>query len=421
MKGPDQMLQTRLFVRLVMIACGSWAVGHGVAHGDGGSRSEPTSQSSTLIQADVVHIGDGQMLRPGMVLVVDGKIQTVAAQIESTAGMQVLKVGELTPGFVDAASSVGIAGGAGEVTSEVTPDFVVADALDFQDPNLLRQIDLGITTIHVTPNTDNVIAGFSGLLKTGGATPAWLERESGLFLSMCNDPTGRNSSRSRPESLYVRQPTNRMGVVWILRSRLHAAQNATQKAGENGTAGANRESSADTAQALSELVQGKTKTFAVSRTAYDIETLYRIANEFSIHPILVGGDEAYKVIGLLKQENASLIFTALSTQSVGAEQTELRWSTPMMLAKVDVPFALAGDELLNQARLAHRFGLERGAALAAITSQPAKILGFEKRIGKIAEGLDADLVAFQGDPLQVTSAIEWLMVDGQINSNGKDQ
>jgi len=421
MKEHDQMLRMGLLGQVCLIACAWWAIGIGITHGDDSQGSGQFGRPTILIHADVVHLGDGTTLQPGMVLVVDGKIHKVAAQIESATETQVLRVPELTPGFVDAASSVGIAGGAGEVTSEVTPDFVIADALDFQDPNLARQIDLGITTIHVTPNTDNVIAGFSGLLKTGGATPTWLERESGLFLSMCNDPTGRNSSRSRPDSLYVRQPTNRMGVVWILRSRLHAAQHAAQNAGEDGAAGANRQSSAATAQALSELVQGKTKTFAVSRTAYDIETLYRIANEFSIHPILVGGDEAYKVIGLLKQENASLIFTALSTQSVGAEQTELRWSTPMMLAKANVPFALAGDELLNQARLAHRFGLERGAALAAITSQPAKILGFEKRIGKIAEGLDADLVAFQGDPLQVTSAIEWVMVDGQIFSNGKDQ
>ncbi|MDP1563980.1 MAG: amidohydrolase family protein [Pirellulaceae bacterium] len=407
------MHQFKLLGRVCLFACAMWAGWNNSAQCAEHPISGRDGQQATLIQAGVVHIGDGTTLRPGMVLVVDGKVQAVAEKIESTTEMQVLTVAEITPGFIDAASSVGIAGGAGEVTSEVTPDFVVADALDFQDPNFARQIDSGITSIHVTPNTDNVIAGFAGLLKTGGTTPNWLQRETGLFLSMCNDPTGRNSSRSRPETLYVRQPTNRMGVVWILRSRLHAAQQTDTEPSSV--------SAVSTDQALSDLVQGKTKTYAVSRTAYDIETLYRIANEFSIRPVLVGGDEAYKVIDLLKRENSSLIFTSLSTRSTGTEQTELRWSSPTMLAKAEIPFALAGDELLNQARIAHRFGLEPTAALAAITSVPAKILGFENQIGKIAAGLDADLVAFRGDPLQVTSAIEWVMIDGQIYSNGKGQ
>lgn len=385
------------------------------------STVESAASTAILIQADVVHIGDGTTLRPGMVLVVEGKIQAVAENIAATPDAEIIRVAEVTPGFVDAASSVGIAGGAGEITSEVTPDFLVADALNFQDPNFRRHIDSGITTVHVTPNTDNVIAGFAGLLKTGGATPRWIQRETGLFMSMCNDPTGRNSARSRPETLYVRQPTNRMGVVWILRSRLHSAQrNASDASGDVSGDRPGKMPAAST-QPLSDLVQGKTRTYAVSRTAYDIETLYRIANEFSFRPILVGGDESYKVIDLLKREQASIIFTAFSTQASGSEQTQLRWNTPATLAAAKIPFALAGDQLLNQARLARRFGLAPEVALAAITSEPAKILGFETQVGKIAVGLDADLVAFQGDPLQVTSAIEWVMVDGQIYSNGKDR
>lgn len=412
MRNRFKMFRFRLLVLATVMIGWCFQGGPSTAVGQEDVAGNPDSSGVLLIQAGVVHIGDGTTLSPGMVLVVNGKIEAVAESISQPAETKILKIAELTPGFVDAASSVGIAGGAGEVTSEVTPDFLVAEALDLHDPIFRTQIDAGITTIHVTPNTDNVIAGFACLLKTANATPQWLERETGLFLSMCNDPTGRNSSRSRPESLYVRQPTNRMGVVWILRSRLHSAQQSVDTS---------ESSAAANSTTMGEMVQGKIRTYAVSRTAYDIETLYRIANEFSIRPTLVGGDEAYKVVELLKREQASVIFTALSTQASGAEQTQLRWNTPATLAQAKIPFALAGDQLLTQARLAHRFGLEREAALAAITAEPAKILGFEKRIGKIASGLDADLVAFQGDPLQVTSAIEWVMVDGQIYSNNKDR
>jgi imidazolonepropionase-like amidohydrolase len=388
-------------------------------------RETPQENGPILIQADVVHLGDGQVWQPGMVLVVDGKIKAVASEIEVPAGATVLRVAHVTPGLIDAASSVGITGGAGEVTSEVTPEFKVSDAIDLLDAGFRRQVAGGVTTVHVTPNTENVVAGFGSLLKTAGESPQrWLRTQTGLYLSMCNDPTSRNSSRNRPETLYVRLPTNRMGVVWILRSRLHATRQEAEAATATDPVEAGVETAAATPAAvafLGEIISGKTAAFAVSRTAYDIETLFRISNEFSFKPILVGGDEAYQVIELLKQEQAQVIFTALSTGMTGAERTELKWNTPVQLVRANIPVALAGDELLNQARFARRFGMSSGEALAAITSRPAAILGVEDRVGKIAVGMDADLVAFSGDPLQITSAINWVMIDGIQHINGEDQ
>jgi imidazolonepropionase-like amidohydrolase len=172
---------------------------------------------------------------------------------------------------------------------------------------------------------------------------------------------------------------------------------------------------------LADMVAGRTPAYAVSRTSYDIETLYRIGDEFGFVPVLVGGDESYKVVDLLKQKQAKVVFTALSTGAVGAERSELRWSTPVVLAEAGIEFALAGDRLLDQARFARRYGLSAADAVASITGRPAKILGIEDRVGKIAPGLAADLVAFSGDPLQVTSTIEWVMIDGQLQANGEDQ
>jgi imidazolonepropionase-like amidohydrolase len=324
-------------------------------------------------------------------------------------------VAALTPGFVDAAANVGIAGGAGEVTSEVTPEFVVSEAIDLLGSEFAWQLDQGITTVHVTPSTENVFAGFGSVLKTAGQGEGrWLQKQSGLCLSMCNDPTSRNASRGRPETVYMRQPTNRMGVVWILRSRLHTA---------------GQESPANVAgldmdvinPLLADMVSGKTPAYAVSRTSYDIETLYRIGDEFGFVPVLVGGDESYKVVDLLREKQARVVFTALSTGAIGAERSELRWSTPVVLSEAGIEFALAGDRLLEQARFARRYGLSAEAAVAAITGQPAKILGVADQVGTIAPGLAADLVAFSGDPLQITSSIEWVMIDGQLPANGEGQ
>ena len=84
------------------------------------------------------------------------------------------------------------------------------------------------------------------------------------------------------------------------------------------------------------------------------------------------------------------------------------------LHKAGIPFCISQGDLLEQARFAVRNGLEPDAALKAITVSPAKILGLEKRVGAIAEGLDADLVALSGDPLEFTTGVQWVMVEGVV-------
>ena len=51
-------------------------------------------------------------------------------------------------------------------------------------------------------------------------------------------------------------------------------------------------------------------------------------------------------------------------------------------------------------------------ALAMITSRPAQILGLGNEIGTLAKGRRADVVVWSGDPLQVTSNAEIVVIDG---------
>jgi len=407
----------------VMAAAVMVAAWHGSAGSVWAEQPQGVSEpSSLLIKANTIHVGNGQVLQPGMVWVEAGKIKAIGQSLEVPAEVAVRQVDVLIPGLVDAAAGVGVAGGAAEVTDEVTPEFEVGQAIDLLDRGFRQQMDAGVTTVHVVPDTQSVVAGFTCVVKTAGESEQrWIARQGGLMLAMCNDPTSGNSSRSRPDSLYVRQPTNRMGVVWILRSRFHAALRSQSaeafedsEAGNGGTA----RSAADVS--LADLVSGKFPAYTVSRTGHDIETLLRISDEFSFQPILVGGDEAYKVLDVLAQREVDVIFTALSTGMTGTERTELNWNTPARMAESGIGFALAGDRLLEQASFAVRFGVDPQQALAAITSQPARILGLQDRIGSLEVGRDADMVALRGEPWQVTSAIQWVMIDGQIHSTDED-
>ena len=70
------------------------------------------------IKAGAVYTVGGEVLRPGMVLVTDGKIAAVAETVDVPAGVELLDLGDgcLMPGLVDAYSRVGVTGGADERT-----------------------------------------------------------------------------------------------------------------------------------------------------------------------------------------------------------------------------------------------------------------------------------------------------------------
>ena len=61
-----------------------------------------------------------------------------------------------------------------------------------------------------------------------------------------------------------------------------------------------------------------------------------------------------------------------------------------------------------------REGMDREAALRAITVVPARICGIEDRVGSIAVGKDADLVLFDANPLTLAAKPRLVMVNGKV-------
>ena len=62
------------------------------------------------------------------------------------------------------------------------------------------------------------------------------------------------------------------------------------------------------------------------------------------------------------------------------------------------------------------YGLPRREALKAITINPAIILGVDADLGTIETGKIANLVVIDGDPLEITSQIDTLIIAGQVTS-----
>jgi imidazolonepropionase-like amidohydrolase len=361
----------------------------------------PIRADDLLINAAKVYTMTGSPLSPGAVLVANGKIVQVSSKITAPVGAKVVDLGSgvLMPGFIDAYSSAGIAGSPAEMTREITPAYRVLTAVDWRSRAFREALAEGTTCLGLAPGTDGVFAGLSCAVKTAGAQRV-LQPETGLIITVASDPAAGNSARQRPDSIYARQPTNRMGVVWMLRSTFDKA--ARQKSAELAV--------------VREALAGQRRIYAVSRTDHDLLSLLRLAKEFKFTPTVIGGYEAYKVREELAAAKVPVILGPLTTNSslVGPESSEVVWNQPSLLHKAGVPFALSGGHLLDQARFAVRFGLPAEAALEAITRTPARLLGLDSRVGTLEAGRDADLVALDGDPLELTTSVRWVLVDGTL-------
>jgi len=355
----------------------------------------------TIVRAQHLHTGTGEVLSPGAVLIRDGKIEGVAESIESDDAA-VVEVHTLIPGLVDAYVSDGLVQAAEERTEELTPELQTADIIVWNSRSFQELLSDGCTTVHVVPATENVIGGQAAVVKTASTGgDRVLQKSSGMFIALCRDPASGNRSRSRPDSIYVRQPTNRMGVVWMLRNSFHKA--------------------AESEGVLPRSLKGQLPIFAVSRTSYDILALLEISQEFGLHPTVVGGQEAWRVIDELQETETDVVLQRLRPGATdGTEGTRLCADTPVRLSEAGITFCLSEGDLLNQARFAVAAGLPASVALQAITSAPAAVLHAEERIGSIRTGRDADLVALNGDPMQFTTAIQWVMVNGEVKSEQGD-
>lgn len=370
----------------------------------------------TLIRAKQIYTVAGDVIAPGEVLVVDGKVSFVGPSIELGLPAETVEVDTLIPGIVNAYGSYGLSGGDAEVSREVTPDFDTLSAVDWDSVEFREALDEGVTSSQIMPATESVFAGFACLVKTAGDSTAArvLNREQGVVLAMSSDPTSRNRSRTRPDSIFVRQPTNRMGVVWIIRNALHQANQ-----GE-----AAKRLDPRSREVLAGMVAGSRPVLSVSRTDFDIRAAMDLGNEFGFKPVIYGGDEVYRMVDEFRGFDTGLVYTAMTAGTSraalrGPEGTDRRWNVPGLLRDAGVTFCLGGDSLLDQARFAVRYGLSDADALQAITLAPARFLAASDRLGSIETGKDADLVALSGPPMQATSAVLWTMVNGQIY--GKDE
>jgi imidazolonepropionase-like amidohydrolase len=137
--------------------------------------------------------------------------------------------------------------------------------------------------------------------------------------------------------------------------------------------------------------------------------------------ILDAAAEAWKEPQLLVRSGVAVVLPPFPASGRTGEGSFMAWDVAKLLHDQGVPIALSShgrpeyeDRLAMQATYAMRGGLAFDDALAAVTIAPARMLGVEKRVGTVEVGKDADLLLWNGPPLEPSSRIVGVLLDGAL-------
>lgn len=359
----------------------------------------------------------------GDLAVENGKIAALGPSL-SIPGAQVVPMEGryILPGLVDAHSHIGLQQtGTREVDHNekgdpITPQMRAIDAIHPQDAAFADCRRLGITTVVTGPGSINLLGGSFAAVKPVGETADQMLLRDNIAMKMAlgESPIFRYTELGK-------NPRTRMGAAALIRQALTDAKSylARKTAGQIDRPNLAME-------ALFPVLAGRMPMKIHCHRADDIATAIRIMDEFGLRYTLDHCTEGYLVADTLHRalESGRCEGIIIGPLLCFFRKLECRnkqgCEYGSELYRLKLPFAICTDFpdttlecLLLQAARSVAYGLPEQEALAAITLQPAKILGLADRVGSLAVGKDADLAIFTGHPFDYKSLCCETYIDGR--------
>ena len=372
----------------------------------------------------------GGTIDEGTVLINEGKIVDVGADVEVPRGAEVIDASGkvVMPGLVEAHCHIGIyeetigwAGSDGnEVTDPATPQMRALDAIkaNADEGGLKAALREGITTAQILPGSANVIGGTGVVVKTAPKVivdDMVLRNPSGMKVAFGENPRRVYGVEQK------KMPSTRMGVAAVLREWLQKARNYMEKK-ELFKDNPEKMPEKDVKlEALEPVLRREIPLRAHAHRADDAATAIRIAEEFGIDMSWEHATEGHRIAKWLAKKGVPAVWGPSLTARGKWEMRELSFDTPKALYDAGVKFAIMTDAVGQTiaflpicAGMAVKHGLPYEAALRAITINPAEILGVADRVGSLEKGKDADIRLLDGEPLELRTKVEMVLIDGEV-------
>lgn len=390
--------------------------------------SEPEPKNADpdhlVIRAKRIHTVSKGIIENGVIVIEKGKIKSVTGgnvQLQLPPNMRVIHAAEVTPGMIDTHTVVGLAGQlnvpADQDQDEVgDPNQADLRVLDGFNPNegLVEYLrSNGITAIHAMPGRTNVFAGQTGVFHTTGRTAegAKLRFPVGLLVNLGETPKNVQPNRA---------PTTRMATASMVRTAFAQARDYSRKRTDDPAKTPHNIK----LEALMPALQKKLPVIFSAHRADDLLTALRISEEFQLQPVLDLATDAYLVKDQLATAKAPVIVHPTMQRIASSMETVNSYvgnAASLADRGVFVTLGTGFENYVPKSRvlryemaMAAVNGLGRDRALKAATLDAAKLLQIDDKLGSIEPGKLADLVLYDGDPLENTTHVMQTIIEGRI-------
>ena len=377
----------------------------------------------------------GADIENGSVVIRDGKIEAVGSNVSAPVGAQQIDGRGLSvyPGMIDAGTSMGLVevpqGANGtEDRSEVgdfNPNAKAIIAINPHSAHIAVTRVEGITNTLSAP-TGGLISGQAAFINLLGTSPREMAVVPSLAL-VINYPRigggggGFGGFQQQPANLTETLTANERQLDQIRKILRDAeaygrAQDAYAKDGS-----VPRPAHDLVLESLVPYVRGEQPVIFRADREAEIRGAIKFAEEMKLKPIILGGDDAWRVSSLLKDKNIPVILTGvLQLPNREDDFYDTLYESPAKLQQAGVRFCIStgnpGPEVRSlpmNAGMASAYGLSKADALKSVTLFPAQILGVSDRLGSIDVGKIANLVVTDGDLFEPRTHIRYLFIDGR--------
>ena len=413
--------------------------------------SSASAQSYVITNARIVTVS-GATIEKGTVVIRDGLIESVGADVKAPADAQVFDGTGLTvyPGFIDAMTNLGLAaparpaaptgpgGGGGQAAAAAA--LAAAPSSNSNYPAGLRPEEVTLEDVRAgdAQFDANRNAGFTVVLTTG---------RTGIFngqsalISLSGDSVASMTVKS-PVAIHITfstipgtYPGSLLGTFSALRQMFNDARRHDQllKMYAANPRGMKRPGADKSLEALIPALNRQMPVVFSANLENEIVRALDLAKEYNLRAIIAGGQEAAKFADRLKAQDATVLLslnfpkrTAAASPDADPETLEtlrFRAETPKTAAKLaaaGVKFAFQGggatsvNDFLANAVKSTENGLSKDAAVRAMTLGAAEIFGVADRLGSIDEGKIANLTVVKGDLFGTQKTITHVFIDGKV-------
>jgi imidazolonepropionase-like amidohydrolase len=376
-----------------------------------------TPEIVAITGAKVYTVGSAGTLDEATVLIENGRIRAVGHGLAVPAGARTIDArGKVvTPGLFDSFTQIGLVevnavAGTRDGTAEndaISAAFDVADALNPRSILIPVNRIEGLTRAVVAPNAGKSLFAGRGAVIHLGIGPDLLVRSPVAMFAVLGEDGAHRAGGSRGAAML------------LLRSALDDALDyaAHKAAWERAERRPYALSHLDL-EALVPVARGELPLVVAVERASDIEAALRLARERKLKLILAGADEAWMVADEIAAAHVPVLLNPLDDLPSNFEKLGATLENAARLHKAGVTMAfMSGDShnarnLRQAAGNAVAYGLPWDEALKAMTVNPARIWHLEDRLGSLEPGKEADLVIWDGDPLEVTTGAVKVFIRG---------